>query len=629
MGHQIGWIHLQYKKHMKKHFLVLSCLLFCANNLWAQLNDSVLIDCYGAIRAEMVRTVCQFVGFNDSAVIQKISNESLEPFKDSLANLKSDTLLRIINRVQGINGSAISKYDEDLKFMRREVRDVLIQFYPEKEYEIENVFLEYIKQIEDLTKECNAFNVDTTLTKEQYAKEYPSGRFSKFVESLRNADSSNNKKNRDSQSGEVNSVEDSNEKNMEQGILCLTKAFLITLLKWCIGLILTSFLLLIAIKKKRKIVLSIKKMYSKIMHKDDIVDAEELQDKDRVDSDSQLATGKPVVEIVAEEREEKRTDEIQNAGNGSQGAVQETPPNPQPKKKTQIDPKGKSIALDADEWVIVGASVQGNGHISMDLPCQDSHAYEYIRDGWGIAITSDGAGSAKLSHIGSAASVERARFHFKDLIEKERWIEMGVLPSDIEWMKKSYQVLKTVRNELEQLAKNIKCDIKDLSATIIVVIHTPIGLLSVHIGDGRAGYKDMHGEWHSLITPHKGEEANQTIFIPSDFWNIQFYEMSGVTVPESKIVREKVAAFTLMSDGCEGTSWLWNQFNESTGKYYDPNMPHRIFFDSLLDTLHSFRKKNVPLDERKEKWYNFIKEGNKSFMKETDDKTMILGALYK
>ena len=36
----------------------------------------------------------------------------------------------------------------------------------------------------------------------------------------------------------------------------------------------------------------------------------------------------------------------------------------------------------------------------------------------------------------------------------------------------------------------------------------------------------------------------------------------------------------------------------------------------------------LPLEERKEKWYKFIKEGNKSFVKETDDKTMILGALY-
>lgn len=372
-------------------------------------------------------------------------------------------------------------------------------------------------------------------------------------------------------------------------------------------------------------------MYSMIMHKNDIVDAEELHEKENTSSDSQIEESNSLLDVVTEVAEENTQNDNQSGEPKQQEDDSKTPPPTpkEPRKKAQsFDPKGKSTALDAGEWIIVGASVQGNGHISMELPCQDSHAYEYLRDGWGIAITSDGAGSAKLSHIGSAASVARAMVHFKELIEKERWIQSETLPSDVEWMKKSYQVLKMVRDELKLLANNNKCDIKDLSATIIIVIHSPYGLLSVHIGDGRAGYKDMKGLWHPLITPHKGEEANQTIFIPSDFWDIQFYEMSGVTVPESRVVREQVSAFTLMSDGCESTSWLWNQYNESTGKYYDPNMPHKTFFDSLLETLQLFRKENAPLEVRKEKWYKFIKEGNKSFVKETDDKTMILGALY-
>lgn len=614
---------------MRKHFLVIFSLLFCANNIWAQLNDSVLIDCYGAIRADMVRTVCQFVGLKNDSVLKSISNSSLKAFKDAIA--EQDTLITVIAVAKPLDGKDISTYWKNMRETRRDFQYQLSIFFPKKEIQIEDAFRKYIQQIDGLTKECNTFNEDTTSTLELYAKAYPSGRFSKIVSSTRKNVSSNNVKRQDGKTKENKSIEDNKNQNMGQGLLYTIKVFLITLLKWCIGLILTIILIVIAIRKRKKIVSSINKLYSMIMHKNNNVDAEDLQDEEKIDADSPLEAGKPAIEVVAEEKEENRAEGIQSEGNGLQGADQETPPppKPQPKKKSQpIDPKGKSTAVDADEWIIVGASVQGNGHISMDLPCQDSHAYEYIRDGWGIAITSDGAGSAKLSHIGSAASAARAMVHFKDLIEKERWIEKGTLPSDIEWMKMSYQVLKTVRNELELLAKNNKCDIKDLSATIIVIIHSPIGLLSVHIGDGRAGYKDMNGEWHSLITPHKGEEANQTIFIPSDFWNIQFYEMSGVTVPESRIVREQVSAFTLMSDGCEGTSWLWNQYNESKGKYYDPNMPHRTFFDSLLETLQLFRKEKTPLEERKEKWYNFIKEGNKSFMKETDDKTMILGALY-
>ena len=613
---------------MRKHFLVIFSLLFCANNLWAQLNDSVLIDCYGSIRADMVRTVCQFVGLKNDSVIKNISNSSLKAFKDAIA--EQDTLITVMAVAKPLDGTDIFAYWKNLREMRRDFQYQLSIIFPKNEIQIEDAFRKYIQLIDDLTKECNAFNEDTTSTLELYAKKYPSGRFSKIVSSTRKADFSNKVKKQDGKTKKNKSVEDNNDHNMGQGLLYSIKVFLITLFKWCIGLILTTVLIVIAIRRRKKIVSYIKKMYSMIMHKNDIVDAEELHD-DKTDLGTQAEEGACLPEVVTEVTGDDTPKVNQGEEPKSQEDDDKTPPSPkpQPNKKTQpINPKGKRTALDAGEWIIVGASVQGNGHISMNLPCQDSHAYEYIRDGWGIAITSDGAGSAKLSHIGSAASAARAMFHFKNLIEKERWIEMGTLPTDIEWMKKSYQVLKTVRNELELLAKNNKCDIKDLSATIIVVIHTPIGLLSVHIGDGRAGYKDMAGEWHSLITPHKGEEANQTIFIPSDFWNIQFYEMSGVTVPESRIVREQVSAFTLMSDGCEGTSWLWNQYNESTGKYYDPNTPHRTFFDSLLKTLQHFREEETPIEERKEKWYNFIKEGNKSFIKETDDKTMILGALY-
>ena len=612
---------------MSKHLLLILSLLFCTSNLRAQLNDSVLVDYYGAIRADMVRTVCQFVGLNNDSILKNISNSSLKAFKDGIA--EQDTLNNVMAVAKPLEGKDIFTYWKNLRETRRDFQYQLSKIFPEKEIEIEDAFHKYIKQIDDLTKECNTFNKDTTSTLELYSKEYPSGRFSKIVASIRKADSSNNAKKQDGKTKKKRSVKDNDEQKMGQGIMYTIIAFLITLLKWCIGFILTIIIIVIAIRKRKKILLYIKKMFSLIMHKNDVVDAEILHDIEKTETDSKKEDGESVIEVLSKETEENITKDNQNEEFGKPEDKKTPLPKPQPREKPKpIDPKGKSTALDADEWIIVGASVQGNGHISMDLPCQDSHAYEYIRDGWGIAITSDGAGSAKLSHIGSAASAARAMVHFKDLIEKEKWIEMGTLPSDIEWMKKSYQVLKTVRNELNLLAKNNKCDIKDLSATIIVVIHSPIGLLSVHIGDGRAGYKDMNGEWHSLITPHKGEEANQTIFIPSDFWNIQFYEMSGVTVPESRIVREQVSAFTLMSDGCEGTSWLWNQYNESTKKYYDPNMPHNTFFDSLIETLQLFRKKKTPIEERKEKWYHFIKEGNTSFIKETDDKTMILGALY-
>lgn len=279
--------------------------------------------------------------------------------------------------------------------------------------------------------------------------------------------------------------------------------------------------------------------------------------------------------------------------------------------------------VDSAEWIVVGASVKGNGHIQSNMPCQDNHIFESLGNGWGITIVSDGAGSAEHSELGSRIVVSRGVFHFKKLLEREGWMEKQILPTDVEWLRKSYSVLKDIRNDVIMLAKKNDMDVRSLYATCLVVIYSPFGLLSVHVGDGRMGYKSMTGEWKSMMTPHKGEEANQTIFLVSDFWSIPNYEMSGVLVPESIVVREPVKAFALMSDGCENTAWQCTAFNSDMEKYFDRNLPFTGFFNPLEETLVTFSKENVPETERQAKWFRFIESGTSGFVKEQDDKTMI------
>lgn len=295
-------------------------------------------------------------------------------------------------------------------------------------------------------------------------------------------------------------------------------------------------------------------------------------------------------------------------------------PTPKPTPATTPVPTPKQ-----GEWVVVGASVKGNGHIESNMPCQDNNKFEILGKGWGVAVVSDGAGSAAHSELGSKVVVERGAFHFKNLVEKEGWMEKNTLPSDAEWLQKSYFMLKTIRNEVEMVAKKNNVDLKSLSATCLAVVFSPMGLLAVHVGDGRMGCKTASGGWKAIMTPHKGDEANQTLFLISEFWDIPNYVQSGVLVPESIVVREPVEAFAVMSDGCESTAWLCTAQNAETGKYYDQNKPFEGFFNPLEETLASFHKDNVPEEERKEKWYKFIESGTKGFVKEQDDKTMILG----
>ena len=64
------------------------------------------------------------------------------------------------------------------------------------------------------------------------------------------------------------------------------------------------------------------------------------------------------------------------------------------------------------------------------------------------------------------------------------------------------------------------------------------------------GYHDnTNGEWLPLFRPHKGEEANQTLFITSAWEGLA--ELGGVLVPESHVYRGDIDALCLLSDGME------------------------------------------------------------------------------
>lgn len=293
-------------------------------------------------------------------------------------------------------------------------------------------------------------------------------------------------------------------------------------------------------------------------------------------------------------------------------------------EECQDDIQVNDFAVNSRYWTAVGVSVIGSGHVSSGLPCQDNNGYLYLGDGWGIAVVSDGAGSAVNSQIGSLITVKSSLRHFSQLVRARGWKNSSELPGDEEWNETSYRILSAVKRDIKEFALKEKMEVSSLNATVIVVIHSPKGLLVCHVGDGRAGYKGEDGVWRAMITPHKGEEANQTVFLPSDFWEAPYFRLSGVRIPEARVIRERVAAFTLMSDGCENTCWDYYHFNPATNRYFDPNTPHSPLFDSLCGTIRNFTEDNGEPSELLANWREYVASGNDGFRKETDDKTLLL-----
>lgn len=307
-----------------------------------------------------------------------------------------------------------------------------------------------------------------------------------------------------------------------------------------------------------------------------------------------------------------------------------TPPVESNKQKpfSNINYRQPKSGVGKDNWFVVGGSVIGKSHISSNMPCQDNHFCSSIREGWGIAVSCDGAGSAEHSDKGSEFVAEIAFKIFKDFLQLNKFTDDNILPSEEQWKDISKQAFVSIYNSLIDFSKSERIEFNTLACTTTVVVFTPIGLLSTHIGDGRAGYCNANGEWKALITPHKGEEANQTIFTTSSVWiSENGFKMSEVLVPESRVIKEKVIAFTLMSDGFESHSYDCSKMDNETSKWIDPNLPSDKFFNPLLKQLTSMYENNVSIDNVTSSWYKFIEGGTASIREEPDDKTLILGIL--
>ena len=70
---------------------------------------------------------------------------------------------------------------------------------------------------------------------------------------------------------------------------------------------------------------------------------------------------------------------------------------------------------------VLGFSIQGRSHIMNNIPCQDYHAFEDLGNSWLLAITSDGAGSAREAARGSKANCELAMRLVKQLLDEKKW----------------------------------------------------------------------------------------------------------------------------------------------------------------------------------------------------------------
>lgn len=288
--------------------------------------------------------------------------------------------------------------------------------------------------------------------------------------------------------------------------------------------------------------------------------------------------------------------------------------------------KEERVRVFTNEKSVVGISYRGDSHIKSDVVCQDFHHFSQLNNIWSIAIVSDGAGSAKHSDEGSRAVCGVFKYYAEELVNNNKSLQNGELLDakswDIEFRGMLLRFQKELKEQLKQKSVSQEYPFESFAATIILLLFSKSGYMVAHVGDGRAGVK-INGNWKSILTPHKGEEANQTIFSTAKYFQERpNLKMSHVYVPETSVEKQQIEAFVLMSDGCENGAWVtYQRKNLPNGDFRveDVNLPR---INCLEDCLAIIAE---PKDKRQHLMIQFVSEYSNAFENEPDDKTILIG----
>lgn len=208
------------------------------------------------------------------------------------------------------------------------------------------------------------------------------------------------------------------------------------------------------------------------------------------------------------------------------------------------------------DWIGVGARCAGTSHKATGAPCQDAVGTIVDDNGVSVVVLADGAGSAKYSHYGAAYVVGRAAElaieHFDEAFRARGSSE-----------KFKQQLIEQLQIELARMARNgfvvtdnagngtlVKCDMRELASTLLLVAVKDNLYISVHVGDGVIGAEtSYYGQKRLTVIgkPENGEFANETVFVTSNSAVTDSKISTGAILERNR----SIVGFIVMSDGPE------------------------------------------------------------------------------
>ncbi|MEI6441678.1 MAG: PP2C family serine/threonine-protein phosphatase [Nostocales cyanobacterium ELA583] len=248
------------------------------------------------------------------------------------------------------------------------------------------------------------------------------------------------------------------------------------------------------------------------------------------------------------------------------------------------------------QWRIVAASVCGTSHSKNQQLCQDAHHWQLLANNVLVIAAADGAGSAKLSKVGSMIAVETA---IEYLSRQE--ITSDTLANDNFLHYLLTNAMLVARNAIETEADVCNHQPHDLATTLILMIATPQIVAVAQVGDGLAVARNSMGNLIALTIPSSGEYINETTFLTS---------ADALETAQIKICREEIVNVGVITDGLQMLA-----LNMIVGE------PHKPFFFPLFEFVANAEDRTLA----KEHLMRFL-SSEKITQRTDDDLTLVLAA---
>ena len=186
------------------------------------------------------------------------------------------------------------------------------------------------------------------------------------------------------------------------------------------------------------------------------------------------------------------------------------PQAPEEEKPAEAAP-AESVRL--DDWVGVAAVDVGATHLRANppVPCQDAALARAAPRP--CAFVADGAGSARLSHFGSAETALRLS-HFAASLEDvhARMLDAPEPPSKDECRRHARRLVIHASETIRHLAADRSEPFKEFRCTLLAAVVGARWVFWMKVGDGRI-VREKNGVPQSVGPAGKGEFANVTRFV--------------------------------------------------------------------------------------------------------------------